>query len=360
MPQQPRDQLLVSERPVRSDYSRDKSYAHRRLATLAVIALVLGGIGYGLWGHRPVNPADIPTIQALTSYREKPADPGGIDIPHQDVQVYSELEGKNTPQPLVEHLLPLPEVPQDVPHTPPTAPTAPASGNAMESHAIGSQSDLPPIPDAAPLIAVTPHSEALAPQVTAKTDIMLNEAAPPPIATTVGLEAAKPAIPDSPPAPVATEPPQPAVVTHAAQKQAATGAPVSLAPQARAPSVPMTIEQVIKQTQPDAPRMAPVAAQVSTQPKQAAVPAPADMAGGSYAVQLASSPDQAKAQGMMIDLQRKYSAQLAGAQLRLATADLGSRGVFYRIQSQGLSEDRANRICSALQQIRAGCILVRK
>jgi len=78
------------------------------------------------------------------------------------------------------------------------------------------------------------------------------------------------------------------------------------------------------------------------------------------AVQLASSNDEAKARTMMQEMQQKYTSQLGSTTLHLVRADLGSRGIFYRIQSQGLSESDANHICSSLKQMNAGCILVRK
>ena len=63
---------------------------------------------------------------------------------------------------------------------------------------------------------------------------------------------------------------------------------------------------------------------------------------------------------MMKDLQSKYAAALGGIPLHLAQADLGSRGVFYRIQSAGLAEKDAAPVCASLKKMNAGCILVRK
>ena len=121
-------ELFVSERPVTSNYGRERSYARRRVRTLVAAALVIGGVCYALWGHSAPNPADIPTIKADGNYKEKPANPGGIDIPHQDVQVYDELDGKKESAPQVEHLLPPSEVPKDAPHAlvPVTQPVAAA------------------------------------------------------------------------------------------------------------------------------------------------------------------------------------------------------------------------------------------
>ena len=112
-PRPPSPELFVSERPVHSDYARERAYARRRIVTLIVLAFVLGGAGYAFWGRGAPNPADIPTIKAEGAYKQKPTEPGGIDIPHQDVRVYDQLESKKAVAPQIEHLLPPPEVPKE-------------------------------------------------------------------------------------------------------------------------------------------------------------------------------------------------------------------------------------------------------
>ncbi len=63
---------------------------------------------------------------------------------------------------------------------------------------------------------------------------------------------------------------------------------------------------------------------------------------------------------MMEKMQKKYATELRGAKLHIVRADLGQRGVYYRIQSQVLSGTEANRICSSLKRVNAGCIFVAK
>ena len=310
-PQQTPPDLFVAERPVRSDFARaarvkERVYARRRRMTLAVIAAIVLGVIYAIVAHRPRDPADIPTLHAEGPYRQKPADPGGIDIPHQDVQVYDRLESDKQAVAAVEHLLPPPETPKDKPKE--------AAHEAAK--------DLPP-PDsiAPPPVAAPPPVVVMEKHAAPAAEAIDPIATPKPITTTVS-----PAV--VPAKPVAVLP-------------APTPAPASEA------TAPKTIEQVIANTVKASP------------PPSAPSPAPSPSSGASV-VQLASSPDQAKAQAMRDELQRKFAADLGGATLRLEKADLGSRGVFYRIQSQPLSEAEANRICSGLKQKKAGCILVRK
>jgi hypothetical protein len=126
----------------------------------------------------------------------------------------------------------------------------------------------------------------------------------------------------------------------APQAAAATAAPASLPPP---PAIAPT-------PQPALAAAAPAPAAKTSAPAQA----------GKTIIQLASVPDEAQAKTTLESLQHKYAVQLGGVSLHLARADLGTRSIFFRIQSQGLAEQDANRICSSLKQINAGCFLVRK
>jgi hypothetical protein len=278
---------LFAERPVRSEPARSGglSYALRRLLTVAIIIFIIGGGVYWKFHNpTPTAPGAIPTIKAEGSYKQRPEQPGGIEIPHQDVQVYQALDNNPAAKPVVEHLLPPPEEPQApaAVQNPVPAPGAPQVENLTPL----------PTPTLAPVIATT-----VAPQP-----------APAPKAVAVV------------PVPVAAPKPQP---VQAAQVQ--TIAPAPVAP------VPTSMDQVLKDVS-----------------KAASGPA----------IQLASIPDQAAAEAAMEKLQTKYAATLGSAHLRLVKADLGVRGIYYRIQSQPLPVDQANAICSALKNQKAACILV--
>ena len=45
--------------------------------------------------------------------------------------------------------------------------------------------------------------------------------------------------------------------------------------------------------------------------------------------------------------------------MQVAKADLGEKGVFYRIQGVGLDEERARSVCSQLKAQNVGCVVVR-
>ncbi|HEU0118697.1 MAG TPA: hypothetical protein VFR09_08710, partial [Alphaproteobacteria bacterium] len=252
---------LFAERPVRSDFARTPRsgvpYAVRRVITIIVLMSVIGGGLYWKFGnHAPRAPGEIPTIQAEGAYKQRPEEPGGLEIPHQDVQVYQALDNKEPAKPEAEHMLPGPETP--------TAP--PAQG-------------------AAPKQQTAPDIESLVPE-------------PKKIATTATQPEVIPPPAAAPTAPVAATP-APAVETPA---PAPTPAPTQTAQTA----APRTIDDVLKDV--DAQKTAPAPAPAATAPATASVPSSSSASG--TAIQVAAVQDQATAQSLRDKLQTKYASEL--------------------------------------------------
>jgi hypothetical protein len=281
---------LFAERPVRSDFTRGVSYRTRRVITVSVVAAIAVFGIYFAFGHKHA-PAEIPTIMAEGSYKQKPDQPGGMDIPHQDVQVYQELGNNGAPAASVEHLLPQPETPK--------------AAAALRPAAV-------PM-DAAPPATVNSGMEA-----TGAPEALTPTAAPvPAVLTTVTpqMEAPKPV------------------------QTAAIAAPAKVKPVAKVVAKPKAVKAALTSiTQ---------ILESNTGTKSSPV------------VQLASVSDPTAAKSMAEKLQSQYSAFLGGASLRVVRADLGSKGTFYRIQSQPVSTDMASQICAALKNHNAGCLIVR-
>lgn len=281
---------LFSQRPVRSEWARAPSYRMRRIITVTVCVLLITGILYRAFSWTSPKPGEIPTIKAETgTWKQRPEQPGGIDIPHQDVQVYQELDGKDAAKPGIEHLLPPPEVPQ--------AATAPAPV----------VSNLPPPVAAEPLM-------------------------PPKIETTVTN--VTPAAPMPVPAPVASAP----VETRPAPQPAPQAAPVT---------APVDSAVV--------PKPVPAA---KAKPAATAQPQKTVSGKSGHAVQLASVQGEDAAKAIMQKLQIHYASTLGDVQLHLVRADLGAKGIYYRIRSETLPDNQAREICAALAKAKAGCILV--
>ena len=79
---------------------------------------------------------------------------------------------------------------------------------------------------------------------------------------------------------------------------------------------------------------------------------------GDYVVQLASLPSQEAADAAWRNTSAKYPDLLSGAVRDIEEADLGERGVFYRLRV-GYFESRteANRLCDTLKSRGQDCLV---
>lgn len=115
----------------------------------------------------------------------------------------------------------------------------------------------------------------------------------------------------------------------------------------------------------------PVTAAVSKAPPPAAASAPklpepkasepklnADGA-GKWRIQLASVRSEAEATSEWRRLAARHADVLGGVSMLLTKADLGDRGVYYRVQGAGVDEARARSICDRLKSQNVGCVVVR-
>ncbi|MGF1639636.1 MAG: SPOR domain-containing protein, partial [Rhodospirillales bacterium] len=111
----------------------------------AVALLVIGGGGLALFGRddapRYADPSEAPLIRADPEpVKERPEQPGGMEVANRDKLVYRRLEGMTEP-PSVEKLLPEPEQPLPPPRpVPPPEPdpaaAAPAAVAAAEEGSV--------------------------------------------------------------------------------------------------------------------------------------------------------------------------------------------------------------------------------
>ncbi|MCF8495600.1 MAG: SPOR domain-containing protein [Alphaproteobacteria bacterium] len=83
------------------------------------------------------------------------------------------------------------------------------------------------------------------------------------------------------------------------------------------------------------------------------------LAPGNYFVQLGSVRTSAGADGEWKALQKTYAAQLQNASYRVQEANLGDKGIYYRIQAGPMSKESATSICNAIKaQKPGGCMIV--
>jgi hypothetical protein len=96
----------------------------------------------------------------------------------------------------------------------------------------------------------------------------------------------------------------------------------------------------------------------SGQPAATAPEPSANAAGGEgFSIQVASSPSESEARATLSRLQKQFPDTLGGGTVR--RADLGSKGVFYRVRVGPLTRDAADKLCSQLKASGAACILTR-
>jgi hypothetical protein len=80
---------------------------------------------------------------------------------------------------------------------------------------------------------------------------------------------------------------------------------------------------------------------------------------GKIFIQLGAYRDVAAAKQDWVRLQKKY-AELKGLSVRTQKADLGAKGIFYRLQAGVASESRAKEICAGLKlSNHSGCVVVK-
>ncbi len=288
------------------------------------LAVAAGAGWYFLKGSGlTFTPGEVGFIKAdQTSYKIRPDNPGGMQVENQDKLVYDRVAKGDAPA-RVENLLP----PAEEPKAPPVRPQAetPPQPAKVETPLLPAPAKVEaPIPAPAPEVAKAPEPAKVEPPK------------PEPV-----KEAAKPAAPE--PDPLAA-----AVAAATGGRTSATG-PIAVGPQGAA-SPPAA-----------APTPAPPAAVPPAETQTAAaVPSPATVSGPAFQIQLASvlSEDAAMAEWKRLSGKNK---DLLGAYTPAVTkADLGDRGVFYRLRAGPVADKAAaDALCASLAAINVGCIVVK-
>ena len=83
-----------------------------------------------------------------------------------------------------------------------------------------------------------------------------------------------------------------------------------------------------------------------------------DIRPGEHYIQLLSIKNASLAGAEWSRLTKRYPDQLTSAKYRVQRADLGERGIYYRIQAGPMSKDSANEICGAIKNQKSGSCLV--
>jgi len=208
-----------------------------------------------------------------------------------------------------------------------------------------------------PVLAAAPGPERVAPTNPGGAEVpyqgfkIYEQPAPEDEGDTAPPPAAKPV---PPPAPVAQTPAPPPAAT------AKPAPPPATRPTAAPP--PMATAQAPAAT--GAPRVLPGAASTTTPPPQAAAPPatakPAAPAGGGYVLQIGAFKSQAEADAAWRAYRARHAALLAGYGPDVQRADLGEKGVWYRLRIAGFADrDVAASLCERLKADSGACFLGR-
>ncbi len=304
-------------------------------AALGMSAVFAAAAWYALQRNdmQPQAAAEVPLIKAEPGpVKEKPEDPGGLKIPNQDKLVYERITPK--PQaPQKEKLAPAPEEPivKTAEAAKPVAPAAPVIAT----------------PKTAPDAAKEPvKSEAAAPAAPKEAEKPAAKAEKAPAPATGEVHAAPPAITRNQ---EKTESLLPAAET---KPKAAT--PAAKPAAAKAPEKTAVVIKKPAAT----PPVKPAPENKATAEKPSAPKAAAKTVTG-YRIQLASYRNAALAQKMWKKLQKAHAAILGDLAAGAERADLGKRGVYFRLQAGAFeSEAKARAVCRQLRAKKQDCIIV--
>lgn len=321
--------------PARKAGMKGRSMFMAGSALLGVVAL--GGalaFAYKQSGGA-MSGAQPPLVQADSRpVKEPPQQPGGKDFPHKNKLIYERLQ--NGDQPEADNVVPRQEEPAmpTMPGANPTAGMPPQAAVAPAAPPTVATVDDPNAADGGPrrvkTLVVRPDGSVMPPAAPPAA-----EAAPPAMAQVAAADAAPPAPapqlasaePAMPPPPMPQAQPAPAPVAAPAPRPAA--APVAADPQ---------------------PVAAIPAAKPKPKPVAVADAAPQAAASSKYVVQVGSKQNQTEALATFADMQQKYPTLLANYRPMVQKADLGAKGVWYRLRIGPIvDKSAATKLCGQLK-----------
>ncbi len=286
-----------------------------------VVLAAFSGFGVLAWhayhyGAQSVDEGELMVVEADHGpIKEKPADPGGMKFPNQDKTVFETFSGGAANPPKVERVMPPPEEP--MPKNVGTAETQTWINDKLKDGAVRKEENLaaePSAPSAAPSARVV----------------------------------------DVPASQVKMIKPE-EVITHVKDSPAAHEAAV------KSPSSEAK-QETVKKKEPvvaDAQKDKPVDAAASAAPPVSA-PKPAAVskekaATGNQRIQLGAYGSEDEAKAAWSKMQEKFP-ELKGKTVYVVKADLGAKGIFYRLRAGGFADAKA--FCAGLSAKGQACMMV--
>ncbi len=266
---------------------------------------------------------EAPVIKAdKEPVRVKPADPGGMEIANRDKSVYDAISGTGDQLPKVVRIIPSPEEPLSRD----TIKKAPELAQLVEDEEVAS-----------PEVPVEKTEEP-------QKEIATNEAPTKEIAPVVVKEVAQNTAETKEAAPQ--------------EKQIAKAEPVAKPDKLVAKQELMSRDMEV----PSADEMTVDNIKVVSVPTGSQKPQEASVKNDSgYRVQLGSYRTQEDVLASWNLIKNKHGETLKGADMKVEKADLGTKGIFFRLQvGEFSSESDSRRICHELMEKNQGCFIVKK
>lgn len=168
-----------------------------------------------------------------------------------------------------------------------------------------------------------------------------------------------------PGAPAVAQRPNTAAPAPAART--AAPAPIMAAPPpAQSSNAPLSLSPQIASAEPPSARPSPfpppprASAAPAAPTRVAALPPAADVAAGSYTVQISSQRSETEAQASFRSLQAKFPSILGDRQPIVRRADLGDKGIYFRAMvGPFASVDQATQFCGNLKSAGGQCVVQR-
>ncbi len=128
----------------------------------------------------------------------------------------------------------------------------------------------------------------------------------------------------------------------------------------KAETMPPAKEPVKKIKPEPVPAPAPTPQAPAPQPTPEKISIPAKAAAGSWQVQLMASTNRNAVAGSWASLSKKYPV-LKNLPYEIETADLGAKGIFYRLQAGAFSDrNGADALCKEIKSLGGSCIVKKK
>jgi hypothetical protein len=340
---------------VRDLRSIERSRSRKGLVTVGLV-LGVGALGIAgallLRGEASLTANGEPPM--ITADREplkvKPENPGGVDIPDQNKQIYE--RGAQDSQTKVVNRE---EQPVDVQQVARMLPAAPAAAPANPAAIV------PPAPAILPRQEPVSASAALGEPrrvrtVTVRPDgtiIGPSQASASPSVPPQVVAAAGQPVADAPSAPRA----EPRASATPTTPQAATPARATPAPAAARPQQEAAPLQASPSPVAAAPRLPQRTAALAPPAPSESAPETTSAAGG-FSVQLAVGASENEARGLAQNLRQKFAGDLNGRAPLVRKAEVNGK-TLYRVRVEPLSRDEANALCTRLRSSGGQCFIAR-